>query len=128
MFTPYTGRVQKPSDREIAAAKRRGKVTRTLLRDSVWNVPGRLTDWVAWAQAFLDQVPDAAKTAARFEITTQEGYGGPEIEVAITYEDDETDAEYAERARDVSNRLGLWQLQERAEYEALKAKYDPPVD
>lgn len=125
MFTHYTGPVRKPSDSEIAGAKRRGKVTRTLFTSLHYDVPEKLVDLVAWAHGLLEQIPDTAKSTGRFEIRAAEAYGNIEVEVTVTYDDDETDDEYANRARDVSNRLGLWQLQERAEYEALKAKYDP---
>lgn len=107
----------------------RENITTTLYdREREEDPPEKLAEFIAWAEAFLEKVPEKFRAVATIEIgSTSDGYDGYASTMTISYSRPETDAEWSERVQGYVDEALQEQAQaeanERAAYDELKKKY-----
>lgn len=90
--------------------------------DGDWP-PETAAEFMAWWQSMIDRIPEEHRSEARIEIDTTAGYDRDFAHLEIYYLRPETDEERAARVQAEQARAEAREAQERARYEALKAKF-----
>ncbi len=96
-----------------------GTVRVTLYNEYGWSPPPDLREFVAWANALLDGVPEEFRDSAEIDLESDESGA----HISAWYDRPETAEEVEERTARARQRMDETNARERAMYEALKAKF-----
>ncbi|HEU4635422.1 MAG TPA: hypothetical protein VFS41_04545 [Edaphobacter sp.] len=113
---------------KLTAAQRkraRKTVTRYLLSDTPYSlgIPDTVTGTIKWLGRQLAKIPAASRANATIDFSERRAYGESYANIAITFQEKETDAELDARLQAEAERKRLGEVAERAQLAALETKY-----